>query len=438
MGSTLFDPAMDESAVHREQGAEFSKADVPTAADVLIIGAGIIGLTSAYRLIKSGRKVTLLDPAPASEATRAAAGMLAPASEVQYRQEPLVPLMRRSAELYSDLAAQVAHDAGMAVGLRNTATLVCGLDEADKSVLLDLRGYQEKLGLATESLTVRAARKLEPALSPRISAAIHITNDHQIDPRQFATALRAILADSILPVKATEILLDSNSANEPQATGVRWEFAGSNQDTGTIDAKYIIVANGLGISSIRGIDSLAHVPLRAVHGDVIRLKVPPAQRPLIESTIRGVVRSRPVYIVPREDHTVVIGATSREDSMSGINAGGVFNLLRDARELLPTIDELEIYEVISRARPGTPDDLPLIGPITHHGQEVHRLTLANGFFRHGILLAARASEMVCNVVKGNLTPTDERDLQTCNPQRFAPNLPAKAPTNESALSQKQH
>lgn len=434
MGFTLFDPAMDESAVHREQGAEFSKADVPTSADVLIIGAGIIGLTTAYRLIKSGRTVTLLDPAPASEATRAAAGMLAPASEVRYRQEPLVPLMKRSAELYPDLAAQVAHDAGTAVGLRNTATLVCGLDEADKSALLDLRGYQEELGLATEPLTVRAARKIEPALSPRINAAIHITNDHQIDPRQFATALRAILADSIFQVRATEILLESNSANEPQATGVRWESAGANQDSGTIDAKHIIVANGLGTTSIGGIDSLAHMPLRAVHGDVIRMKVPPAQRPLIESTIRGVVRSRPVYIVPREDHTVVIGATSREDSMSGINAGGVFNLLRDARELLPAIDELEIYEVISRARPGTPDDLPLIGSITHHSQEVRRLTLANGFFRHGILLAARASELVCNVVNGNTTPADERDLQTCNPQRFAANLPAEEPTNESSLS----
>ena len=411
MGATLFNPADADSGVHQSTPAPNTP---PAHTDILIVGAGIIGLTTAYRLQRTGRTVTLLDPAPASEATRAAAGMLAPASEVQFRQEPLVPLMKRAAELYAELAADIQHTTGENVGLRDTPTLVCSYDTADKQALTELADYQRELGLETTPISIRTARTTEPVLSPRLTGAIEITGDHQINPRWFASALAKHHAGHIHPVTATGVQIED--APHPTARAVTWRD--QQWSTGTTTAEHIIIANGLGATALRGIPEVSTLPLRPVYGDVLRLRIPKNQRPFLTSTVRGVVRGNPVYIVPREDNTLVIGATSREDHLPGINAGGVYQLLRDAHDLIPAITELELYEVISRARPGTPDDLPLIGPVHRDGRPIEHLTVSNGYFRHGILLASRGSEIVTHLITDTLTDDDHRDLTACAPQRF--------------------
>lgn len=426
MGATLYNPTQPESTIHTVALA--TNVIPPNKADVVIIGAGIIGLTTAYRLIQSGREVTLLDPYPASEATRAAAGMLAPASEVQYRQEELVPLMKRAGELYPEFAEKVQANAGITVGLRNTPTMVCAFDAADKQALEDLSAYQRELGLDVNPISPRTARQHEPVLSPRLSGVIDIQGDHQINPRWFTTALLELLAPHIYTVTATEILTHTTDETT-RATGVRWNIDTSGEwgpapiqegdpTGGTITANDIVIANGLGATTLKGIDALPKLPLRPVHGDVIRLKIPENQQPFLNSTIRGVVRGHPIYLVPREDNTLVIGASSREDTMEGINAGGIYQLLRDARELIPAIEELEIYELISRARPGTPDDFPIIGHLTHQGHTIPNLTITDGFFRHGILLSVRGSEILTHLLTNKLTDEDHRDLKNCSPQRF--------------------
>lgn len=369
--------------------------------------------------MKAGKRVILCDPAPASEATRAAAGMLAPASEVQFCQEALVPLMRRAAASFQELAGQVQQEAGVPVGLRNTRTIVCAFDAADRDYLKDLARYQQTLGLEVRQVSLRAARKVEPALSPALAGAVVLEGDHQINPRLYCTALMKILGDHLWPITATSLKTEMQDG-AVRVTGLRWvgRDAAGQEYTGTIAAQHVIVANGLGTQQLEGIAELQELPLRPVHGDVVRLKIPPEQRPLIESTVRGVVRGQPVYLVPREDNTLVLGASSREDALPGISAGGVYQLLRDGKDLLPSLTELEIYEVISRTRPGTPDDIPLIGPLYRNGHKIRGLTVSNGYFRHGILLSARGSELVTRLITQNLTDNDRQDLETCRPQRF--------------------
>jgi glycine oxidase len=136
----------------------------------------------------------------------------------------------------------------------------------------------------------------------------------------------------------------------------------------------------------------------------------------------------PVYLVPRSDGTVVIGATQREDGSSAVSAGGVYQLLRDAQVLVPAVSELELIEMTTRARPGTPDNAPLLGRVSRtsgapEGDDVLGLIIATGFFRHGVLLTPVAAQYCRHLIEGS---ADKR-WETFRPDRFsASRAPASA------------
>ena len=159
-------------------------------------------------------------------------------------------------------------------------------------------------------------------------------------------------------------------------------------------ADQVVVAAGGSCNDISGVPAL---PLRQVWGEVIRLRAPETLTPLLTRTIRGLVKGRPVYVVPRPDGELVLGATSREDGRSGINAGGVHQLLRDAERLVPAILEAEITDITTRARPGSPDDVPIIGRIDPG------CVVSTGFFRHGILLAPLGANLTADLACGSET-----------------------------------
>lgn len=340
-----------------------------------IVGAGIVGLCAAWELRQRGHTVTLYDPDPVSEASFAAAGMLAPVSEVVWDQPTLYPLMQRSKELYPDFAASVAAATGMDIGYLPSETLVCAGDAADRQTLLELIELQSHIG-RVEPITSRQARQLEPALGPGVVGALRIPDDHQIDPRKFCAAMLSQL--DVVPTRVG--------------------------DLSELEADHVIVATGLA-----QLPGLPELPLRPVYGDVLRLKVPEHLQPLLTRTVRGVVRGRPVYLVPRADGTVVLGATSREDR-PGVSAEGVHQLLRDAHHLVPGIWECEIYEMTARARPGSPDDVPMIGRISP------RVTVSTGYFRHGILLSVVGAKLTADIALGE--PVDPDTEQAIDPFRF--------------------
>lgn len=369
---------------------------LPDSADVAIIGAGIIGIATARELLRWDRSVTLIDPEPLSGATWAAAGMLAPVAEVTWDQERLYPLMVDAAALYPGFVADLPDS-----GYRTTETLVCAGDGADREFLTQLAGLQESMGMAVEPITSRQARRMEPALGPSIAGAMHIPGDHQVDPRRLGPALFeqvkahpnfrhvAVRVDSV-DVKGRVVhCSDSSSGRHPGIT-----------------AESIVIAAGLNTNDV--LPDEHQLPLRPVYGDVIRLRVPEEIRPLLTATVRAVVQGRPVYLVPREDGELVVGATSRENAMAGVSAGGVFELLRDAHHIAPGVWECEVVETIARARPGSPDDTPMVGEIAPG------VVVSTGYSRHGILLTPLGAQATTACVMGE----DHPSLAAMDPARF--------------------
>ncbi|MBN9128605.1 MAG: glycine oxidase ThiO [Paenarthrobacter ureafaciens] len=392
-------------------------------ADVAVIGAGVVGLGIAHRIRATGRSVALIDPNPVSGATFAAAGMLAPVSELHYQEEDLLELMLESSRLWPTFVSGLS-GTGVTTGYSTTSTLAVGADAADRRALADLRSVQQAAGLTVEPLMLRDARQREPLLSPGISCAFDIPADHQVDPRRLAECILAGLA-AHTPSDATWVPGASSGFQlAAEARRLLWEgdrVVGAELSTGqVVAARETVLANGLAAAATGGLPEDLHLPLRPVYGDILRLRVPEDLRPLLTSTVRGMVRGVPVYIVPREDGTVVIGATQREDGLStgsnAVSAGGVYQLLRDAQILVPAVGELELIEVTARARPGTPDNAPLLGRVGAADGALRGLIIATGFFRHGVLLTPIAAQIVAGLLDGS---ADDRWVRF-RPDRFSP------------------
>ncbi|ALE06743.1 glycine oxidase [Arthrobacter sp. ERGS1:01] len=397
------------------------------ATDVAVIGGGIVGLGIAWEAQRAGHNVTVIDPAPATGATFAAAGMLAPVSELHYQEEELLALTLASAQRWPGFVAPLVAAGHADTGFRTTPTLVLGADAADRAALADLRDVQLLHALDVEQLSIREARKREPLVGPQISAAYLVAADHQVDPRGVATAIRVQLnvvaaergrlreEQTSIRRTAVGLLHEDPDNTHSRVTGVLLE------DGREVHAREVVVANGLGAPSLGGLPDGLVLPVRPVYGDILRLGVPEHLRPLTTATIRGLVRGLPVYLVPRNDNTVVIGATSREDGQAGVSAGGVHQLLRDAQVLVPAVAELELLEFTARARPGTPDNAPLLGRLGDSaGRDIPGLIIATGFFRHGVLLTPIAAHITRQLI-GHIT---DLAWEGFRPDRFSSAKPA--------------
>jgi glycine oxidase len=446
-------------------------------ADVAVIGGGIIGHGIAWEARQSGRTVVLIDDAPGSGASWAAAGMLAPVSELHYQEEDLLELMLEASELWPAFAAGLAprgqplNPEQADTGYLTTSTLAVGADAADRRALADLRCVQRASGLEVEPLTVREARSREPLLSPGISCAFDIPADHQVDPRRLLARIAAALAahagqgdagqghsgqghsgQATPRTSRVPGAMDGYAVRE-RATGLLWEdgrVSGVSLAGGAaVHAGETVVANGLEAVSLSGLPGGLKLPLRPVYGDILRLRVPDYLRPLLTSTVRGMVHGVPVYIVPRRDGTVVIGASQREDALSGsdgavsgpgrnaapstaVSAGGVYQLLRDAQVLVPAVAELELLESTARARPATPDNAPLLGRVAAggNGPDIAGLIIATGFFRHGVLLTPAAASLCRQLMDG----TGDRRWAAFRPDRFSPGQQRSGPRPEPSVT----
>ncbi|MBS1673274.1 MAG: FAD-dependent oxidoreductase [Actinobacteria bacterium] len=387
---------------------------------IVVVGAGIIGLATAFELDRRGHDVVVFDPEPAFGASRAAAGMLAAVTERTWGQDALAPLLAASAERYPAFVDALERATGRRVGYRRTATMALGVDAADRAALAELAALH---GDRAERVTGSRARDLEPALGPAVSGGVLVQGDHQVDPRRVTAALRETLGarvrrETVVAVRGRSDARDRAGFGEGPGFGDRAGFddrAGFGDRAGVelasgerVPADAVVVAAGLATGRIRGIPAL---PLRPVWGDILRLRVPERLRPLLTHTVRALVRGESVYLVPREDGELVLGATVREGGVEGVQAGGVLALLRDAERILPGIAECELVEVLARARPGSPDAIPLLGTASAG------VVIATGFDRHGVLLTPLGAALAADLAEGR--PIDPDVAAALDPFRFA-------------------
>jgi glycine oxidase len=308
----------------------------------------------AWRAAQAGLPVTVLERGrPGGETSFVAAGMLAPNSEATPSERALLALGLRSAADYERFAAELTEASGLDPGYLRCGTLAVARDGDEAEALEREFEMRRSLGLdlAVRRLRPAAARRIEPALAPTLRLALEVPGDHAIDPRRLTAALAQALtrAGGVLRtgVEVAEIVLDGDAV-----TGV--VLSGGER----VASEHVVVAAGPWSGQLAGLPVAARVPIRPVKGQILRLH-DPAGPGLVEH----VLRMGNGYIVPRGDGRYVLGATMEERGFDrSVTAGAVFELLREAIELVPGFSELVIDECSAGLRPATPDGMPAIGP----------------------------------------------------------------------------
>ncbi|WP_420311970.1 glycine oxidase ThiO [Streptomyces sp. YS-B37] len=372
--------------------------------DVLVVGGGIIGLVTAWRAAQRGFGTAVLDPEPGGGAAQVAAGMLAAVTELHYGEQTLLALNLASAHRYPDFAAELTDLTGLDLGYRRCGTLAVALDADDRAHLRELHALQQQSGLDSEWLSGRECRRLEPMLAPGVRGGLRVDGDHQVDPRRLAAAL--VAACERAGVVFHRAWAERLTVARDRATGV------VTREGATLVADQVVLAAGSLSGRLTGVPDDVLPPVRPVKGQVLRLTVPERHAPFLSRTVRAVVRGSHVYLVPRENGELVVGATSEELGWdTTVTAGGVYELLRDAHELVPGITELPLTETRAGLRPGSPDNAPLLGPTALPG-----LLLATGHYRNGVLLTPVTGDALAHALSTGELPDEARPF---TPKRFA-------------------
>ncbi|MGV9310939.1 glycine oxidase ThiO [Streptomyces sp. NPDC003691] len=377
--------------------------------DVLVVGGGIIGLAVAWRSAQRGLTVAVADPEPGGGAAGVAAGMLAAVTELHYGEQALLALNLESARRYPAFAAELEEVSGQSVGYRACGTLAVALDADDRAHLRELHALQQRSGLDSQWLTGRECRKLEPMLAPGVRGGLRVDGDHQVDPRRLTAAL-------LTACERTGVRFHRHWA--ARLLVERGRAAGAALADGTeLRAGRTVLAGGSLSGRLAGLPADALPPVRPVKGQILRLTVPAPLAPFLSRTVRAVVRGSQVYLVPRVGGELVVGATSEELGFdTTVTAGGIYELLRDAHELVPGITELPLTETRAGLRPGSPDNAPLLGPSTLPG-----LLLATGHYRNGVLLTPLTGDAIATALATGALPEEAHPF---TPDRFLPAAPA--------------
>ena len=353
--------------------------------DAIVVGAGLVGQCCAWRAAAAGARVVVVDRAvPPAGATQVAAGMLAPVGEIAFGEGRLLELTLAAARDYPRFVAELEAVAGIDTGYRRCGALHVALDRDEAAELRRAHELQRELGLDAEWLGPRRCRELEPGLAPSFHGGVHAPGEAAVDPRALSTALSRAAETAGTEVRyaaePAELLVAADSA-----AGVR--LRGGEE----LHAPAVVVATGAGAGRDPWLPELARPPVRPVKGQILELGSAEG-----EPVCERIVASERVYAVPRPDGRLIVGATVEERGFdSSPTAGGVLELLREAYRMLPDVAELGLLEAAAGLRPGTPDNLPLIGDGAIPG-----LVLATGHYRNGVLLAPLTGELIAQRLAG--------------------------------------
>jgi len=369
---------------------------------VAIIGAGVIGLGIAWRLAAKGATVDVFDRGAAgSGASHAAAGMLAACCEAEPGEDALVALGRESQARWPAFAAELLQASGIDVELRTEGTLVVALTADDQARIHHHLAHQKKLGLPLEWISAAETRRREPHLAGKLAGAVWSPEDHQVDNRKLAAGLR-VAADA-----AGATIHEHRPVKEISIAGGRADGVVLSDGT-KVPADVVVLAAGAWSRTIGGLAPELRPPVRPIKGQMLSLKMD-AAAPLMTH----VIWAPGIYMVPRRDGRLILGATVEEKAFdTSLTAGGMLTLLEAAWRTIPAIEELPIDEMWVGHRPGSRDDAPIVGPGPAQG-----LIYATGHHRNGILLTPVTVDAVAKLVlEGALDPA----IRPFGIERFAP------------------
>lgn len=368
---------------------------IPEVFDVVVVGGGVIGLSCAWRVAQRGARVAVLERGdPGGGATRVAAGMLAPVGELTFGEPELLELTLAAARLYPEFVAELEATAGESTGYERLGALHVALDRDEAAQLRRVHDLQRSLELEADWLPPRRCRDLEPGLTPSFHGGVFAPGEAAVDPRALTRALLSALAAEGVEVRTETEVVDGIFEGERLA-GVR---TGDGEE---LRAETVVLASGAWAGGTEWLPPHARPTVRPVKGQVLELRareLPGAAGG--EPVARHILASERVYLVPRPDGRLIVGATVEEMGFdTAVTAGGIHELLRESYRLLPDVAEMELLGATAGLRPGTPDNLPLVAPGAIDG-----LVLATGHFRNGILLAPLAAQAVAGLLAAAPSP----------------------------------
>ncbi|WP_149361807.1 glycine oxidase ThiO [Lolliginicoccus suaedae] len=354
--------------------------DATERCSVAVIGGGVIGSTVAWQLAENGYRVTLFsEPAVEHSTTWVAGGMIAPWSEAWPGEGALLDLSLASMRAWPRFAARLEENGHEVITARGS--LAIAADDGDVADLHRVMAWLEQRGEPVAPLSRREARALEPGLAPSMRPVFQVNDEIAVDNRATLLALRDRAA-------AAGAILVERRIN----------------DLASLPQDQIVVAAGPWTSEL-----LPELRVRPVKGEIMRLARRSFSAPPPRSIVRGWVRGRHVYLVPRPDG-MVVGATQHEAGFdTTVTAGGIRDLLADAEAVFPGIADYAITDMSAGLRPVTPDNIPLIGRVDD------RTLVAAGHGRNGMLLAPLTGSAILAELDGQ--PLAE--AAAAHPRRFA-------------------
>jgi glycine oxidase len=371
--------------------------------DVAIVGGGLIGSSIAFELGAEGLRVIVLDrQEPGRESSWAAAGMLSPGPG-SLEDAPLAPLAKESLRLYPDYIAAVEEASGRSASFQREGTLEIFFGDHAEGERDSLVAAHRRVGLAAEPIAADAARKMEESLGAAARAAAWLPEEATVDPRLLMEAVLAGARQRGVEIRsncAVTSFLREGDDEGMRCTGVA---AGGEK----IAAKFVVLAAGCFTGALEGFGDGFRlcVPTHPVRGQMMAL------RPK-EVSLRRVLRSARGYVVPRRDGRIVAGSTLENAGFEKhVTPEGLQNILDAVSEMVPRLAGAEIAETWAGLRPGTPDNLPILGPTGVGG-----LLAATGHYRNGILLAPVTAKLIRDwIVLGQVNS----DVTAFSPSRFS-------------------
>ena len=375
--------------------------------DVIIVGGGVIGCSIAWRLAQAGLKVTVFERGRVGcEASRAAAGMLTPQGGATCP-GAFFDLCLRSRAMYRSFANELNEASGIDVEYKDEGTLFVVLRGEDAEEKIKWAQWQIEAGLPIEDVS-NDLHRIEPAVTKSATRAIFLPEEHQIENRRLMDALEVAITQAGVELKegtdVASLTTDRGSVTGVESNGERFACG------------LVIVAAGAWSSPLLKPLGL-NIDVIPALGQMIAVRI-------AQSPISRVVHASDVYIVPRRDGRILIGATVEYAGFQKvIKVGATKHLLNAAVELVPSLESAEIVETWSGLRPDTADHLPVIGP-----SGARNLWLATGHFRNGILLAPLTAELVTNSIINGRLPSELRPFGV---ERFASSRTPARPGNHS-------